>query len=168
MKCLELTNLKRFRGRENMVLEKECRLAQVGQCSQEEDRKVEKNSQDKKFKLLSVKLRRDFRRIYARGQKKYTASLVIYTLFNREKKTRVGISVSKKIGCAVKRNRARRIIRETFRNLRLDIGRDIIAVAKPVIAGKRMQDIYKELLNFFKNKNNYSCNNYSGSKRYAY
>ena len=151
-----------------MVLEKECQLAQVGQCSQEEDQKVEKDSQDKKFKLLSVKLRRDFRRIYARGQKKYTSSLVIYVLFNREKKTRVGISVSKKIGCAVKRNRARRIIREAFRNLKLDIGKDIVVVAKPVILGKKMQDIYSELLNFFKNKNNYNYINYSGSKKYAY
>lgn len=141
-----------------MVSEKECQHVPVGQYLQEEELKVEKRFQDKKnkkFKLLTVKMRRDFRRIYSKGQKKYTASLVIYMLFNRKKQTRIGVSVSKKIGCAVKRNRARRIIYEAFRNLKLNINKDIVIVAKQSILDKKMQNIYIELLNFFKNKNNY-------------
>ena len=114
-----------------------------------------KNFQDKKVKLLSLKMRRDFRRVYVKGQKKYTADLIIYTLLNYSKQTRVGISVSKKVGCAVKRNRARRIIKEAFRILKLNISRDIVVVAKPSILGKKMQNIYDELQFFFKNKNNY-------------
>ena len=120
-----------------------------------EEIKEEKNFQDKKFKLLSLKMRRDFRRVYVKGQKKYTADLIIYTLLNYSKQTRVGISVSKKVGCAVKRNRARRIIKEAFRILKLNISRDIVVVAKPSILGKKMQNIYDELQIFFKNKNNY-------------
>lgn len=138
-----------------MVLEKECQHVPVGQCLQEEELKAEKKYQDKKFKLLSVKMRRDFRRIYSKGQKKYTASLVIYMLSNRKKQTRIGISVSKKVGCAVKRNRARRIVYEAFRILKLNINKDIVIVAKQSILDKKMQDIYSELFNFFKNKNNY-------------
>lgn len=136
-----------------MVLEKECQRVPAGQCSPGEEIKEEKNFQDKKFKLLSLKMRRDFRRVYAKGQKKYTADLIIYTLFNYSKQTRVGISVSKKVGCAVERNRARRIIKEAFRILKLDISMDIVVVAKPSILGKKMQNIYDELL-IFKNKNN--------------
>ena len=153
IKCLERTNLKKFIGRENMVLEKECQRVPAGQCSPGEEIKEEKNFQDKKFKLLSLKMRRDFRRVYAKGQKKYTADLIIYTLFNYSKQTRVGISVSKKVGCAVERNRARRIIKEAFRILKLDISMDIVVVAKPSILGKKMQNIYDELL-ILKNKNN--------------
>lgn len=136
-----------------MVLEKECQRVPAGQCSPGEEIKEEKNFQDKKFKLLSLKMRRDFRRVYAKGQKKYTADLIIYTLFNYSKQTRVGISVSKKVGCAVERNRARRIIKEAFRILKLDISMDIVVVAKPSILGKKMQNIYDELL-ILKNKNN--------------
>jgi len=154
IKCLERTNLRKFIERGNMVLEKECQHVPAEQCSPGEEIKEEKNFRDKKFKLLSLKMRRDFRRVYAKGQKKYTADLIIYTLFNYSKQTRVGISVSKKVGCAVKRNRARRIIKEAFRVLKLDISMDIVAVAKPSILGKKMQNIYDELQIFFKNKNN--------------
>jgi ribonuclease P protein component len=155
IRCLERTNLRKFIGRGNMVLEKECQRVPAEQCLPGEEIKEEKNFQDKKFKLLSLKMRRDFRRVYVKGQKKYTADLIIYTLLNYSKQTRVGISVSKKVGCAVKRNRARRIIKEAFRILKLNISRDIVVVAKPSILGKKMQNIYDELQIFFKNKNNY-------------
>ena len=50
--------------------------------------------------------------------RKYTANnfLVVYILKNYNKKvaSKLGISVSPKNGCAVKRNRAKRIIREAF------------------------------------------------------
>lgn len=138
-----------------MVLEKECQRAQAKLCSQEEGQKVEKDFQDNNLKLLSIKMRRDFSRVYCRGMKRYTASLAVYTLFNRAGQTRIGISVSKKIGCAVVRNRVRRVIREAFRCLKLNISRDIVVVAKSSVLGKKMQEIRYELVVFFRNKSNY-------------
>lgn len=53
----------------------------------------------------------DFRRAYARGKVFTNPALVTYVRKNRAGICRVGITASKKIGGAVERNRARRVIR---------------------------------------------------------
>ncbi len=60
---------------------------------------------------------------------------------------RFGISVSKKIGGAVKRNRAKRIIRAAYAPLedKLRRGYIIIVSAKPEIEGRKSTDIQSEL-----------------------
>ena len=55
---------------------------------------------------------RDFKRLYARGRSFVTPLCVVYVMKNRLGVNRVGITTSKKIGCAVKRNRARRLLSE--------------------------------------------------------
>ena len=65
---------------------------------------------------------------------------------------RFGISVSKKIGTAVKRNRAKRIIRAAYAPLedKLKKGYLGIVTAKPEIDGKKSNDIQNELRYAFK------------------
>ncbi len=65
---------------------------------------------------------------------------------------RFGISVSKKIGGAVKRNRAKRIIRSAYAPLedKLKKGFLIVVSAKPEIDGKKSTDIQSELRYAFK------------------
>ena len=60
---------------------------------------------------------------------------------------RFGISVSKKIGTAVKRNRAKRIIRAAYAPLedKLHKGYLIVVSAKPEIAGRKSPEIQSEL-----------------------
>ena len=58
---------------------------------------------------------RDFKRLYARGRSFVTPLCVVYVMKNRLGVNRVGITTSKKIGCAVKRNRARRLLSEGYR-----------------------------------------------------
>ena len=65
---------------------------------------------------------------------------------------RFGISVSKKIGCAVKRNRAKRIIRAAYAPLEDEIrkGNLIVVSAKPEIEGKKSGEVYSEMRYAFK------------------
>lgn len=79
----------------------------------------------------SLKLNHIFRRLYSSSG--YANSyLVLYARKNRSATNRVGITVSKKLGCAVVRNRVRRRLREVYR-LNEDLfspGWDIVVVAR--------------------------------------
>ncbi len=59
----------------------------------------------------------DFARAYRRGKSFVHAHVVLYVNKNRAGKTRVGITASKKVGGAVQRNRARRVIRHALYGL---------------------------------------------------
>ena len=77
-------------------------------------------------------------------------------LANPEKKylNRLGLSVTKKVGGAVQRNRAKRIIRAAYRQLvgtkPLKKGFLIVISAKPEIVGKSSRDVYADLSFAFK------------------
>ena len=75
---------------------------------------------------------KDFRRLYGRGKSRVHPALVTYVMKNRAGFCRVGITTSKKIGNAVQRNRARRVIREGYRHLLPQIqgSYDIVFVAR--------------------------------------
>ena len=74
---------------------------------------------------------KDFRTLYYRGDSRVHAGLVTYVRRNRLGHPRIGITTGKKVGCAVKRSRARRVIREGFRPLLpLVGGYDIVFVAR--------------------------------------
>jgi len=82
----------------------------------------------------AARLRRksDFGRVYAKGRSYATDLVVVYVLPGRRPTTRVGFSVSGKLGNAVVRNRTRRRLREVVRLLLADVnGRyDVVVVAK--------------------------------------
>lgn len=71
----------------------------------------------------------------------------------KEKINRMGISVSKKNGGAVKRNRAKRIIREAYRQIEserpLKKGNLIVILAREGIGGAKMQDVKRDLFRSF-------------------
>lgn len=60
---------------------------------------------------------------------------------------RLGLSVSKKVGGAVQRNRAKRIIRAAYSEVQDELlrGNLIVISAKPEISGKKSGEIAKEL-----------------------
>lgn len=85
------------------------------------------------MKLVTIKENKDFRRIYSKGKSYVDPVLVTYVLKQRYKEPRVGITTSKKIGKAVQRNRARRIVMAAYRELYPKLektGYDIIFVAR--------------------------------------
>lgn len=69
------------------------------------------------MKYLSFKLNKDFRRLYGSGKCIVLPQVVIYYKKNQLNYCRVGISVSKKLGTAVHRNRAKRVMIAAFRQL---------------------------------------------------
>lgn len=75
---------------------------------------------------------RDFHRLYKKGKSFVSPELVIYILKNKKDNLRYGITTGKKIGNAVKRSRARRVIRAAFRECANDLksGYDIVFVAR--------------------------------------
>ena len=84
------------------------------------------------MKFKSINENKDFIRGYRKGVSFVTPSVVIYVLKNRYGRTRIGITASKKIGGAVQRNRARRVIRAAIQNIGLDMSQnyDLIFVAR--------------------------------------
>lgn len=83
-------------------------------------------------KTFTLNLNTQFHRVYKSGKTYAMPTLVVYARKNGLPRNRVGITVSKKIGKANVRNRAKRRLREVYRtNLSgLNVGYDIILVAR--------------------------------------
>jgi ribonuclease P protein component len=75
----------------------------------------------------------DFERVFARRCSAGDELLVIYACENDLALTRLGLSVSRKVGKSVVRNRWKRLLREAFRLSReqLPRGLDLVVVARP-------------------------------------
>lgn len=80
-----------------------------------------------------IKKDSDFRRIYQKGKSFADRNLVIYYINNNVGKSRIGISISKKVGKANVRNRIRRCIKESYRlniDSKIKRGYDIVFIAR--------------------------------------
>lgn len=75
---------------------------------------------------------RDFLTLYKKGKYSASAYSVIYVRPNGRPFNRLGITAGKKVGNAVCRNRAKRLIRLAYREAesRLPVGIDIVIVAR--------------------------------------
>ncbi|MBF0614852.1 MAG: ribonuclease P protein component [Magnetococcales bacterium] len=91
----------------------------------------------------SARLRnaREFQLVSSRGRRGSSAFFVVLTFQTAQSAVRLGVTVSKKVGNAVQRNRVKRVIRETFRvhQGRLTPGLDCVVIAKP-LAGQTVNE----------------------------
>ena len=95
-----------------------------------------------------IKKDSDFRKIYQKGKSLADRNLVIYTMKNRSDNTRIGISISKKVGKAHERNRIRRCIKEAYRlniDPRVATGYDLVFIARINAADKEYRELEKSL-----------------------
>ena len=111
------------------------------------------------MKEIAIKENHLYNKTYTRGKRfvgRYVAVYVLRDLAAKRLKkanpmgeyvNRLGLSVSKKIGGAVVRNRSKRIIREAYRRYKssLKAGNLIVISARTAIVGKKSADIEREL-----------------------
>ena len=81
---------------------------------------------------VTLKQNRDFQRAYKKGKYKAGRFLVVYAVPDRQGKSLFGISVGRKFGNSVQRNRIKRLIRESYRGIRpsLKQGFDIVFMVR--------------------------------------
>ena len=87
---------------------------------------------------------RDFLRLYRRGKSAVSPVLVTYARRGGVKgRRRIGITATKKVGGAVQRNRAKRLIRAAWREVEQEApsGWDYIFVARGRTTGAKMQQV---------------------------
>ena len=94
----------------------------------------------------------EFSRVYTRGKSYVTPQLVMYVLKKKTGRTRVGLTATKKVGKAVMRNRARRVMRAAIaEHLDYDIGKyDLIFVARGLTPKLKSQQVSKAVAKLFK------------------
>ena len=91
---------------------------------------------------------RGFKAVYGRGRSYVTDLIVVYVLPRPGgSRVRFGFSVGKKVGGAVQRNRAKRLMREAARTLlpRISGGYDIVVVARSSAAAASFADVRADL-----------------------
>lgn len=100
----------------------------------------------------SLKKNYQFRMVYNKGISIANRLLVMYRLKNGKDINRLGISVSKKVGNSVTRNRITRLIKESYRleENHLDRGWDIIIIARLPCSNSKYKDISKALISLLK------------------
>ncbi|MFC1823343.1 ribonuclease P protein component [Thermodesulfobacteriota bacterium] len=105
----------------------------------------------KSVRLLN---RKDFVNLNRRGKRCYTPHFTVIYQRNDLGASRLGVTVGRKIGNAVKRNKVKRLVREIFRlhQSRLPQSYDIQIVAKMGADGLDFRTVKEELGEFFSDK----------------
>jgi ribonuclease P protein component len=104
----------------------------------------------RKNSLRSLAKRRDFELVFKKGLSSASKYLVIYARPNELNWNRLGLSVSKKIGKAVTRNRIKRLLREAMRKVLGDFLQyyDFVIVAKKTAPEGKLENFIRETERF--------------------
>lgn len=89
-----------------------------------------------------LKREKDFNLIFSKGRRLFSKSLTL--IFLPSKELKIGIAVGKKHGGSVKRNRIKRLIRESIRSFTPKISQNFFFVFVPKVAEEYSPDIFKK------------------------
>lgn len=97
---------------------------------------------------VSIKRNHEFQRLYSKGKSAASPFLAVYCRRNRMGCNRLGLTVGKKVGGAVVRNRVRRRIKEVYRLHEGELvpGYDIVVVARVRAAYSTYHQLEKSFL----------------------
>ncbi|MFZ3590515.1 ribonuclease P protein component [Bacillus sp. DJP31] len=104
-------------------------------------------------KPFRIKKNKDFQEVFGRGKSTANRQFVIYVVNRPEQDHyRVGLSVSKKIGNAVMRNRIKRLIRQVVLEFSdvLRSGKDIVIIARKPTAEMDYYEVKSSLEHVWK------------------
>ena len=115
------------------------------------------------MKNIAIKENHLYQKAYQRGRRFVTPTVAVYVLRDlaarrlahahpqKKQVNRLGLAVSKKIGSAVARNRAKRVIRAAYDPIRdeLRTGFLVVISAREAIRGKKATDVQKDLQRAF-------------------
>ena len=77
-----------------------------------------------------IRRRAEFKQVYERGSRANSRYSTVFMLPNDRGVGRLGIAATRKLGGAVQRNRAKRLIREVFRRNKIADGFDVVVIPK--------------------------------------
>lgn len=89
----------------------------------------------------------DFSSIYKKGKSVGDRFVVVFYKKNHLPYNRIAFLASKKVGNSVTRNRARRLMKESYRNIseNFAIGYDLIFIARKTIINSKYADVKKSI-----------------------
>lgn len=95
---------------------------------------------------VAYRLRRaaDFRRVFREGARVQGRLLGLVGARGRSQSLRLGLAAGRRLGGAVVRNRAKRLIRESARRGRRDLPLDVVAIPKPALLTCGLADVASE------------------------
>lgn len=118
-------------------------------------------------KAERIRQRAEYLRIQGSGRKFHTPSFICFGMLDHDAKaaaeglagqppaapvssdgpTRLGITVSRRVGCAVTRNRLKRLVREVYRRHKpaFPAGAEFVVIARPEAAKIAYADVEREL-----------------------
>lgn len=103
-------------------------------------------------KIYRLRTNEDFKKVYKRGKNYWNKNLILYVKKNDLNNSRIGFSVTKKIGNSVVRNKIRRRMKEIYRLNFNNIkeGYDIIFIPKKNVVNITYQDLESAMLHLLK------------------
>jgi ribonuclease P protein component len=89
----------------------------------------------------------EFESVFKRGARLEGRLFLVIATPNCLPYDRLGLAVSRRVGGAIERNRARRLLRESFRRLEppLGPGVDLVVVARAELVGRGQAEVEREL-----------------------
>lgn len=104
-------------------------------------------------KTYRVKSEHDFQKVFHQGKSVANKQIVLYSFYkDQQTHFRVGLSVGKKIGNAVKRNQVKRYFRQALLELKSQIRNDvdILLIARPDIKDKDFSQVKSSMIHVMK------------------
>ena len=94
-----------------------------------------------------IRKRSEYKAIYDRGRRIASRSFVLFVARNDLGRPRLGITVTRHIGGAVKRNRSKRLVREIFRRHKAELQSvDVVVNGRAALPGAEYRSLESELL----------------------
>jgi ribonuclease P protein component len=99
-------------------------------------------------KSMRLLKRGDFLRVQSAGSRVHSQAFIGLVLHNASGQARLGITTTKRLGNAVKRNRVRRLVREAYRRgvMRIPDETDLVVVAKKRAVYLTSAELFRDLV----------------------